>query len=107
MVYLPAQTFNRYIIAWIIFGIGQSLSNPAYQSLVSKAIPEKIRGTAFGFFQSSLGIISLPAPYIGAWLWENYTPQTPFQITAVGALVLAVFAWFKLVLPKSDEPPIC
>jgi MFS family permease len=106
VVYLPAQTFSRYVIAWIIFGIGQSLSNPAYQSLVSKAIPEKIRGTAFGFFQSSLGIISLPAPYIGAWLWENYTPQTPFQITAAGAVVLAVFAWFKLVLPKGEDPPV-
>jgi MFS family permease len=105
-VYLPAQTFGRYIIAWVLFGIGQSISNPAYQSLVSKAIPEKIRGTAFGFFQSSLGLISLPAPYIGAWLWERYSPQTPFQITAIGAIVLAVFAWFKLVLPKDGNEDI-
>jgi MFS family permease len=101
-VYLPAHTFGRYVIAWVLFGVGQSISGPAYQSLVSKAIPEKIRGTAFGFFQSSLGLISLPAPYIGAWLWERYSPQTPFYITAIGALFLAVFAWFKLVLPKGD-----
>jgi MFS family permease len=101
-IYLPANTFGQYIIAWVLFGIGQSLSNPAYQSLVSKAIPENLRGTAFGFFQSSLGVVSLPVPYIGAWLWEHYSPQLPFQITAIGAIFLAVFAWMKLVLPKEE-----
>jgi hypothetical protein len=36
--------------------------SPAYQSLISKAVPEKMLGTAFGFLQTSLGVVSLPAP---------------------------------------------
>jgi MFS family permease len=105
IIYLPAETFGRYVVAWVIFGVGQSFSNPAYQSLISKAIPEKIRGTAFGFFQSSLGLVSLPAPYIGAWLWERFSPQTPFYVTATGGVLLAIFVWHKLVLPKGKDDP--
>ena len=103
LLYLPATTFGRYAVAWVVFAIGGSLLGPAYNSLISKAVPEKMRGTAFGFFRSTLGIISLPAPWIGAKLWENFTPQTPFYITASLSFVIGIFCWFKLVLPKSEE----
>ena len=37
--------------------------SPAYNSLISKAVPEKVRGTAFGLFSTSLGLVSLPSPW--------------------------------------------
>jgi len=101
--FLPATTFSRFVIAQIIFAVGASLLGPAYNSLVSKAVPEKMRGTAFGFFQSTLGIISLPAPWIGAQLWERFTPQTPFVITAIVSFFIGIFCWFKLRLPPAEE----
>ena len=103
LTYLPATTFSRYALAWVIFAIGGSLLGPAYNSLISKAVPEKMRGTAFGFFQSTLGIISLPAPWLGAQLWERFTPQTPFLITAGLSFLIGVFCWFKLRLPVPEE----
>lgn len=103
LTYLPATTFSRYALAWVIFAIGGSLLGPAYNSLISKAVPEKMRGTAFGFFQSTLGIISLPAPWLGAQLWERFTPQTPFLITAGLSFLIGVFCWFKLRLPAQEE----
>lgn len=99
LTYLPATTFSRYAMAWVIFAIGGSLLGPAYNSLISKAVPEKMRGTAFGFFQSALGVISLPAPWLGAQLWERFTPQTPFLITAGLSFLIGLFCWFKLRLP--------
>jgi MFS family permease len=103
LTFLPATTFSRYAVAEVIFAIGASLLGPAYNSLVSKAVPEKMRGTAFGFFQSTLGIISLPAPWIGAQLWERFTPQTPFMITAIASFFIGVLCWFKLRLPPAEE----
>lgn len=103
LTFLPATTFSRYAVAWVIFAIGGSLLGPAYNSLISKAVPEKIRGTAFGFFQSTLGVISLPAPWIGAQLWERFSPQTPFYLTAIFSALIGVFCWFKLALPKNDN----
>jgi MFS family permease len=103
LTYLPATTFSRYALAWVIFAIGGSLLGPAYNSLISKAVPEKMRGTAFGFFQSTLGVISLPAPWIGAQLWERFSPQTPFLITAGASFLIGLFCWFKLKLPAQEE----
>ncbi len=102
-VYLPAQSFWGYAVAWIIFGIGASLLNPAYNSLVSKAVPEDKRGIAFGFFGTTVGLISLPAPWIGAWLWETFSPQTPFVITATASILIGLLGWFKLVLPAVEK----
>jgi hypothetical protein len=50
-------------------------------------------------------LISLPAPWIGAQLWERFSPRLPFVITAAAALLSVLPAWTKFVLPdKEDEP---
>jgi hypothetical protein len=77
--------------------------SPAYQSLISKAVPDKVRGTAFGLFGTSLGLISLPAPAIGAQLWQSVSPQFPFRITAWAALLAVIPVWLKFKLPNGKE----
>ncbi|MBW6475361.1 MAG: MFS transporter [Anaerolineaceae bacterium] len=84
----------------ILHGLGVGVLMPAYDSLISKVVPEHKRGLAFGFFGTSLGILSLPMPWIGAQLWETFTPQTPFWITALMCVITIPIAWKKFVLPK-------
>lgn len=84
----------------LLNGLGVGLLMPAYDSLISKVIPENKRGLAFGFFGTSLGILSLPMPWIGAQLWETFTPQMPFWVTAVACAISIPIAWVKFVLPK-------
>jgi len=93
-----------YFAGWALAGIGVGVSTPAYQSLISKAVPQNLRGTAFGLFSTSLGIISLPAPWIGAQLWDRFSPQFPFTITAIAILLSIIPIWLKFKLPKNDEP---
>jgi MFS family permease len=95
--------FWGFAIVWILFGVGVGLQSPAYNSLVSKAVPEKMRGMAFGLFWTSLGLISLPAPYLGAALWERFTPRVPFTITAVLALLAVIPVVFKFKLPTKID----
>jgi hypothetical protein len=80
--------------------VGSALLDPAYNSLISKAVPLKLRGTAFGLFSTSIGLISLPAPYIGATLWERFAPQVPFYVPLAGTVLLLPVVWFKFRLPK-------
>jgi MFS family permease len=94
-VMLSVHGFMGFGLAWALFGVGVGLMNPAYNSLVSKVIPERLRGTAFGLLQTSVGLFSLPAPYVGAQLWERLTPRTPFALTGLGLLAAAVPAWLK------------
>lgn len=102
IVILQVNSVMGFGLAWAIFGIGEGLMWPAYQSLTSKAVPEKLRGTAFGFLHSSLGLFSLPAPAIGGQLWERFSPRVPFALTAVVAFVTTIPAWFKFKLSKND-----
>jgi len=102
-VFVTTSGFWGYAFSWALFGVAVGLMSPAYNSLISKAVPEKIRGTAFGLFSTSLGVVSLPAPFIGAQLWERVSPRVPFLVTGAAA-VLSIFpAWLKLKLPKGSE----
>ncbi len=101
LVLLPFGAFVLYLVGWGLAGIGVGLLQPAYQSLISKAVPEKLRGTAFGLFSTSLGLVSLPAPWIGAQLWQSVGPRFPFIITVVVVLLSIIPAWLKFKLPKN------
>lgn len=103
IVFLQSSNTLSFAVSWAVFGIGIGALAPAYESIVSKAVPERMRGVAFGLFRTSLGVISLPAPWIGAYLWDTFNPQLPFYITSIFVLISIVFVWFKFKLPEKSE----
>lgn len=104
MIFLQAYAYVGYIVAWMVFGIGVGLLSPAYMSLISKVVPQRMLGTFSGLFQSSIGLISLPGPWIGAQLWERFNPRLPFSITAVVSIMTVIPTWLKFKLPdKADK----
>lgn len=105
-IMINVTTYFYFMGAWILLGVGQALVGPAYNSLISKAVPEKMRGTAFGFFSSSIGILSLPSPYIGTLLWESYGPKVPFYIPLTALLLMLPVIWIKFRLPKVETPSV-
>ena len=106
VVFLLARNYPAFILTWILFGIGVGLLSPAYQSLISKVVPQKMLGAFTGLFYGSIGLVSLPAPWLGAQLWERFSPQAPFIITAIIALITIIPAWFKFKLPDQPETPL-
>ncbi len=104
----PMSAAWMYGAGWVIAGVGVGLSTPAYQSLISKAVPRRLRGVAFGMFSTSLGVVSLPAPVIGGYLWENVSPRFPFMLTALASLLSIIPVWFKFKVSgdveNGDEP---
>jgi DHA1 family multidrug resistance protein-like MFS transporter len=100
--FMQVKGFIGYALVWALFGVSIGMMSPAYNSLISKAVPEKLRGTAFGVFGTSLGFVSLPAPWAGGQLWERYSPRLPFYITGLAALGSVIPAWLKFKLPKPD-----
>jgi len=106
LIFLRAESFLTFAISWTVFGFGGGMLGPAYQSLITKAVPSKMLGTFSGVFNSSRGFISLPAPWLGAKLWELVNPRFPFMITAGASLLIIVPIYFKFRLPdKEDDPP--
>jgi MFS family permease len=102
LIAAPAGNLWFYFVGWALAGFGVGIQMPAYQSLISKAVPENLRGTAFGLFSTSLGIISLPSPWLGAQLWDKVSPQFPFTITALALLLSIIPIWMKFKLPSAE-----
>ncbi|MCC7352998.1 MAG: MFS transporter [Anaerolineae bacterium] len=98
-VFLGSRAFGGLVVAWVLFGVGYALMAPAYNALISKAVPNHLRGTAFGLFSTSIGIISLPAPYFAALLWTRFGPQTPFYAPILVTVFLVPIIWIKFKLP--------
>ena len=105
MIFLQVNAFMGFAITWVIFGVGVGLLSPAYSSLISKVVPQKMLGTFSGLLRGSIGLISLPAPWLGAQLWERFSPRLPFIITATFSLITVIPTWFKFKVPEKVEEP--
>lgn len=106
LINIPLGNQWLYYVGWGVAGMGVGILQPAYSSLISKAVPAHMRGTAFGLFGTSLGLVSLPAPWIGAQLWDRVSPQFPFMVTAVVLLLSIIPIWLKFKLPKKDNQTV-
>lgn len=98
-----ARDMTSLIPAALLFGAGLGMLFPAFDSLISKAIPENMRGTAYGLFDSNRSLLAIPGPAIGGQLMEHGNPALPFLITAGMNLAWAWIAWFKLKITP-DSP---
>lgn len=105
MIFLQAHVFSVFALSWILFGFGGGMLSPAYQSLISKVVPSKMLGAFSGVFFSSVGFVSLPAPWLGAQLWERFSPQVPFWISSFAALAVLSSIWFKFRVPEAQPLP--
>ena len=76
-IFLFSGSFWGFALAVSVTGLGEGLLGPSFNSFVSKIVPDNMRGIAFGLFQTSLGVISLPAPWLGGQLWQRFARAPP------------------------------
>jgi MFS family permease len=100
LVFAAASAFWGFAFSWMLLGIGGGMLDPAGSSLIAKGVPQRVRGLTYGLVATSLGIFSLPAPWIGSQVWKFFGPQAPFILTAVIASITIIPAWFKLTLAE-------
>ncbi len=98
-----ASAFWGFAFSWILLGIGGGLLDPAASSLIARGVPRRLRGMAYGLVATSLGIFSLPAPWIGSQIWNWIGPKAPFLITVVIGSLTILPAWFKLKVPQPTD----
>ena len=103
IIFLNVTGFIPFAIVWVIFGLGVGMLAPAYSSLISKVVPHDRLGAFNGVFYGSIGLIALPAPYLGTLMWEKINPQAPFFVAAVVSLLTIFPIWFKFKVPKREE----
>lgn len=98
--------FAGFAASWMLLAVGEGFIEQSGVSLVSRVVPERLRGITFGFLVTSLSIFSLPAPWLGSHAWTRLGHQVPFLLSAAVVGAMAIPAWLKLGLPRrSPESP--
>lgn len=98
-VVLMPHTLFVFGVCFALAGVAQAFIQPALSSLISKATPAGSRGLVWGVFLTALGVMAIPAPYIGGWLYTQVAPEATFILSAVSVLVAIPLVWWKLRLP--------
>lgn len=90
---------------WILFGlygIFMGLTEGVQKAFLATIIPSDFKATAFGVYNTAVGIAMFPASLIAGWLWDNISPSATFYFGAVTASLSAVlFAVFIVAIKKS------
>lgn len=94
--------FWGFAFAWVLLGVGNALLDPAYSSIIARAVPRRLQGITYGVWITMLGLVALPFPWLGSQLWVGLGPRAPFLITGAAGM-LALIPALKLTFRAVDE----
>ena len=78
---------------WVLFafyGLFMAATEGVEKALVADLAPSTLLGTAYGWFNLTTGVMLLPSSLLFGWLWQTWTPQLAFGVSAGCALLSAV-----------------
>ncbi|MEA2015360.1 MAG: MFS transporter [Actinomycetota bacterium] len=87
-------------VLFIVYGLYFGLTEGAERALIADIVPEKSFGTAYGFYNLSMSIATLPASIVFGFIWKAYNFKAAFLTGAVisaVASVMLIFLRFKKV----------
>jgi len=105
LLFAFAGGFPGFMLSWIFLGVGGAILDPALNAIIARGVPTRLRGVTYALIATTLGLLSLPFPWIGSQLWAHFGPQVPFLTTVVLASFALIPAWKKLRIPESGEVP--
>jgi MFS family permease len=88
--------FGRASAAWHawalfgVYGIFFGLTEGTERALITDIVPSTRRGTAFGWYNLTIGLGALPASIVFGALWDRYGSHVAFDFGAALALAAAV-----------------
>jgi MFS family permease len=101
----------QVVALFIGYGIFYGLVDGAARALVADLAGAGQRGSAFGAYYATIGLVALPASVLAGVLWQGlgtwagFGPSAPFYFGALAALAaIALFVWW-LPRPATEHGP--
>jgi MFS family permease len=92
---------------WVLFGLYglfMGLTEGIQKAFLATIIPPDFKATAFGVYNTAVGLAMLPASLIGGWLWDHVSPAATFYYGAITASLSAVlFVIFIMIVLKGSN----
>jgi MFS family permease len=83
-------------LLYALYGVYYGLAYGTTKAMVADLVPAELRGTAYGTYNATLGLLDFPASLIAGLLWQGigpwdgFGPSSPFFFGAALAFVAAV-----------------
>ncbi len=97
-----ATTATHVWILFLAYGVYFGLVEGTEKALIADLAPESQRGTAFGWYNATMGIAALPASVLLGALWSARGPAVAFMAGA--ALAGTAMLLGVIVLPRQLAP---
>jgi MFS family permease len=91
---------------WVLFGLYglfMGLTEGIQKAFLATIIPQDFKATAFGVYNTIVGLAMFPASLIGGWLWDHVSPSATFYFGAFTAGASAVFFVIFIAAVKKNE----
>ena len=94
-----AETPTHIVALYMMYGAHYGLVAGTGKAFVADLVDPASRGTAYGAYHATLGLIDLPASLVAGVLWQGvggwpgFGPSAPFYFGAGTALLAAVLLW--------------
>jgi len=94
-------------ILYAVYGLFYALTEGSAKALVAELVPDESRGRAFGLYNTSVGVLALPASLIAGVLWSRVSASAPFFFGGAVALlsVAGLLIWSRPAARPGGTPP--
>lgn len=100
LVYYGFAVASGTLMVWVLFacyGVFMGLTEGVQKAFVATIIPSDFKATAFGIYNTAVGLAMFPASLIGGMLWDHVSPAATFYFGSVTAAATALlFILFAL-----------
>lgn len=80
--------------AFLAYGIFYGLTEPGERAFVANLVPGQLKGSAYGFFHSVVGLMALPASILFGIVWKLYGASFAFLMGGAISIVSANVLYF-------------
>jgi MFS family permease len=91
---------------WVLFGfygLFMGLTEGIQKAFLATIIPPDFKATAFGVYNTAVGLAMFPASLIGGWLWDHVSPSATFYFGSITASLSAIlFVVFIAVVRRNS-----
>jgi MFS family permease len=85
-----AETGWQVWMLYALYGLYYGLTYGTTKAMVADLVPVELRGTAYGTYNATLGLLDFPASLIAGLLWQGFGPSAPFLFGTALALTASV-----------------
>ena len=106
VIYLFFGLITKSIFIWLLFpfyGIYMALTEGIGKAYISNLIPKEKAGTAFGIYQTTIGLCTFFASWIAGLLWSYVSIGAPFIFGSLMAILAALLFYIFSIFSKNKE----